>query len=382
MQASTAHLAAMTFNRSSRANMYALARGVWLYGSKAHQSIFRVESRLAQSVSYETVRTALRNMAEAVRNDLRNIGVNEKHRWFSIVGDNVQTYSKERIHRIGRQSKMIKGFAGTAVEMLDFDPAALDLKELLERRAKMERRGLTADMILGDIDFDHLTHVATLQFLRALLTFVPALSCYQAELDTWISENLQKHQINPHRLTHIIPLATNSADEMTAQGMKEAIVDFLTVQMGINDETVDNRPMIFSGDGKTFDMVLKVMKYLSPHDGDVESLRCVVSLLELWHTKWTDLNRVVRTHWGKGHEHDPSTLAFVAAATDCPTPSDLRKVDFYAGAHLVDLALDGHILNCWECVHVVYSYPVAGADYQYHQDIVSRLQTLSNTLKT
>ncbi|THH31181.1 hypothetical protein EUX98_g2994 [Antrodiella citrinella] len=40
----TSQLAALTFGRSNRASQYALARGVWLFATKAHRSIFRVES--------------------------------------------------------------------------------------------------------------------------------------------------------------------------------------------------------------------------------------------------------------------------------------------------------------------------------------------------
>ena len=33
---------------------------------------------------------------------------------------------------------------------------------------------------------------------------------------------------------------------------------------------------------------------------------------------------------------------------ECPTPNDLKKVDFYDGAHIINLTLDAHVLNLWE----------------------------------
>lgn len=269
-------------------------------------------------------------------------------RFYDVCGDNIQAYMKQRDHRIGRENKMIKGFAGTAIELEDFDPAALDLKALLDLRSQMKRKTLTVDTILDDIDYSHLTNVAVGQFLQALITFVPALSHYQKNVDEFYSQHVQKHPINPTRKTNVIPLATNSADEMTPQGMKEAVMDFLSTQMGLNEETLKGRPLGFSGDGKTFEMLHAVRKFLSMHNGDFESLRFLIPVLELWHTKWTDLSRVIRASYGKDFPHDPSTLNRLAAAARCPTPSDLRKVPFYEGMHLLDLALDAYMLVSWE----------------------------------
>ncbi|KDQ50832.1 hypothetical protein JAAARDRAFT_164426, partial [Jaapia argillacea MUCL 33604] len=317
---------ALTFTRSSRASLYPLARGVWYFAVKAHQSVYRVESRLGQSVSYESVRKALRAMAEAKQDDLRNAMRPGSGRHFIVVGDNVQAYAKQRDHRIGQENKMIKGFAGTAIEMEDVDPAAFDMDDFVARQNRLERKQLSADMILQDINWEHQDHVGAFQFLHTLVTFVPSLSIYSEATDAWEKNVLGKNQIPPTRRSNTIPLATNSADEMTVQGMKQAVDEFLGAQMGINEETLNKRLLVVTGDGKTFDQLLKVKRYLATHEGDFESLRCVVPLLELWHTKWTDLSRIVRTHWGDGSLNDPSSLARMANEIEMPTPSDLRKL--------------------------------------------------------
>jgi hypothetical protein len=65
-------------------------------------------------------------------------------------------------------------------------------------------------------------------------------------------------------------------------------------------------------------------------------------------------------HWGT--TDDPSSLAAVAEVSNCPTPSDLEKVDsflfyfIFYGSHLVNLALDAHLLNCWESVGYMLIY--------------------------
>ncbi|KAI0055098.1 hypothetical protein BV25DRAFT_1816096 [Artomyces pyxidatus] len=349
----TSAVSSLTFARSSRASLYPLCRGIWLFAVKAHQSIYRVESRLGQSVSYETMRQAIHTMADAKLVMLRKLLSPDSGKNFVSVGDNVQAHSKERDHRIGRRSTMIKGFAGTAVEMEDCDPKAFDIDELLRREALVERRTLTVKMIQDDIDWSHLENVAALSFLESLVKFVPALAQYRDEVTDLSTTTLRRHQIPSSRKSKVFPLASNNADEMHIQGMKAAVDDFLSTQMGINDDTLKKRVLILSGDGKTFDQLIKLRKYLSSHEGHFESLRCMVPLLELWHTKWTDLSRTVRAHWGKDFPNDPSTLAKFAFETECPTPSDLRKVDFYDGEQIVNLALDAHLLNCWEYVHLV-----------------------------
>lgn len=336
----------MTFSRSNRASLYSLCRGVWLFAVKAHHSVFRVESRLGQSVAYSTVYEALRSMANHKMKDLQVAARAGSGRHFIVVSDNIQVYLRQRDHRIGRENKMSKGLAGTAVEMEDISPEAFDLAELARRQALQERKTISVDMILEDIDWEHLDHAGMIQFLQALIRFVPGLTCYEKELKGRRIQLLRKNQLPPDRRTNIIPLASNSSDEILIQEFKQGILDFLSVQMDVNAENLGNQLRIFSGDGKTFDQLLRLRKYLAAEEGEFESFRWLVPLLELWHTKWTDLSRVIRAHWGK--DTNPSALASAARIAECPTPVDLKKVDFYDGVHILNLVLDAHILNCWE----------------------------------
>ncbi|KAG6836416.1 hypothetical protein H0H93_008157 [Arthromyces matolae] len=343
---STASIMSMTFGRSERANYYALCLGIWLFSAKASHTIFRVESRLGQTVAYSSVYSALKGMSMQSLEDLKSrisSGV-----WILAVGDNVQTYARARDHRLGRESRMIKGYAGTAVELQDFDPEASNLDTLKANQALHGRQHLTTQVILDDIDHTHLDNVAAGDFLETLVNFVPTLAFLRKDLDEWISATLTKKQIPTTRKSKITPLATNSADEIHVQGMKQGVLDFFSIQMGIDKEMLANRCFIKSGDGKTFEQLVNLKKYLSAESGDFESFRWLVPLLELWHTKWTDLSRVARAHWGKDFPNDPSTLAFASKHTGSPAPNDLRKIDFYDGAHIVNLTLDANILNLWE----------------------------------
>ncbi|KDR64811.1 hypothetical protein GALMADRAFT_1353873, partial [Galerina marginata CBS 339.88] len=337
-------LMSLTFGRSSHANYYQICRSIWLFAIKAPYTLFRVESRLGLSVAISSVYDALREMSRTKRQELKQAVEDGKHH--ISVSDNIQTYSKERDRRIGRENKMITGLAATAIEMEDYDPAAFDLDKLIERQVRQERKELNIFVLLKELDNGHLERVSISHFLRPLIRFVPKFSIYQKDLNQYAEEFLQKNPIPKTRHSKITPLATNSADEMHIQGLKEGILDFKSTQMGVNSQNLKNTASVWSGDGKTFNMFLLAKKLLAAEPDNFDSLRWLVPLLELWHTKWTDLSRVVRTHWGS--RDDPSSLASIAQLAECPTPSDMRKVDFYDGSHLVNLALDAHILNCWE----------------------------------
>ncbi|KAM6503971.1 hypothetical protein JOM56_000914 [Amanita muscaria] len=315
--------------------MYALCRGIWYFAVKAHHSIFRVESRLGQSVAYSSVYEALRGMAVQKLNDLKEALRPGSGSHIITVSDNIQAFVKPRL-------------AGTAVEMQDADPEAFDLRDLIHRQALQERKTLTAEMILADIDGTHLENVAVVQIMDALVQYVPVLAVYSTQLMAWSEEILAKNPIPKNRHSKITPLATNSSDEMLVQEMKQGVLDFATTQMGIDKETLDNRCWIYSGDSKMFDQLPKLKKYLVAEEGDFKSFRWLVPLLELWHTKWTDLSRVIRTHWGKDFPEDPSTLRYAAKLAEYPTSNNLRKVDFHDGAHIINLTLDAHLLNLWE----------------------------------
>ncbi|EGO27330.1 hypothetical protein SERLADRAFT_435106 [Serpula lacrymans var. lacrymans S7.9] len=300
---------ALTFNRSKYASLVPMSRGLYLFATQAHRSLFRVDSRLGRSVVYDTATQP-------------GFG-----RFFHIVGDNVQTFARKCDPRIGRENQMIKGFAGAAIELENVDPKAFDLDTLIQCQQQLDQTKISVDGILNDIDGAHLRKVQTVHFLQALMDFVPALSVYQPQMQE-IYQTITKHQIDTTRRSNVIPLATNSADKMHMSGMQDAMNDFLNVQMNINEETLNKRVILFSGDGKMFDQLGRLKKYLVMLPGDFESMRCVVPLLELWHTKWTDLSRVFRAHWATDFPNDPSGLNCLARLAACPPPSDLKKVDF------------------------------------------------------
>jgi len=330
-----------------------------MFATRVHQSAYRLGSRMAQSPSFSTVRRALRIMAKIKRIDLRQgLSIEDGSRkHFIIVLDNIQTYAQQYNQRIGTTNQMITGTAATAVEMEDYQPGAFDLDPLLEQMEDRHRDELTLEKLMDDIDWKHLQMVSMLHWLQALVSFVPSLLSYKNDVMHLFATQASKFPINPSRHTKVHPLGTNGANEVSTQGIKEAVSDFLQ-QLGISNDTYGRKIIFFTGDGKSFEGMGKIKTYLSGEDGDFKSLRFLQPGLEVWHTKWTDLNRITSSHWGSAgfDKTDPSTLGFIARAINSPIPTNPKKTDFYPGTRLVELTLQGHMLHCWEYVVTINHY--------------------------
>lgn len=170
-----------------------------------------------------------------------------------VVFDNIQAYARRRDHRIGTKNQMILGTGGTAVEMEDCAHNAFDLEPILERLERGVRRKLTPEDILRDIDTAHFDTVFKFHWLVVLVMFVPSCDI----------------------IVH--PLGTNSENEVSLRGMLAALRDFLS-QLGIT--STRGRLMFFSGDGKSFELMHQVRRYLSGTKSDLLSLRFIRPVLE------------------------------------------------------------------------------------------------------
>jgi len=196
---------------------------------------------------------------------------------------------------------MILGTGATAVGMEDCPPGAFDLLALLEHIKDACRSDITVDQILDQTDWSHIETVSSLHWLQALVMFVPVLTKYRQELAAMFTTDAGKLQINLTHCMKVHPLGTNNANEVSTQGMRDALTDFLN-QLGINEDTYRDEIMFFTRDGKTFEGIAKVKKYLSGDENHFRSLRFIHPGLEIWHTKWTDLSHICHHHWGKGFD--------------------------------------------------------------------------------
>lgn len=318
-----------------------------MFAMKSHQSAFRTGSRMAQCVPYSTTRNALVAMAQYKSQWLKENPLDEIR---SVVLDNVQQYARRRDHRIGTANELMTGTGATAIVMENCPPDAFEAKPYLEKLDKCDREKLSVASLQESIDWTHLQLVSELHFLDIVVQYVPSLASYRKDVSKLFKDCLKKNPIDPTRRTRIHPLGTNDANEVSLKGMNEALSDILD-QLGIDDEVMRTKLQFVSGDGKSFQVIGDMKKLLEDQPTPDQSLITLVEILELWHTKWTELSRNFVNKFGSiNAQDDPSTIRFVANVINSPIPSNLGKVDFYPNARLLDVTVRAHMLRFWEYV--------------------------------
>ncbi|KDQ12642.1 hypothetical protein BOTBODRAFT_93829, partial [Botryobasidium botryosum FD-172 SS1] len=340
--------ASLIFARSSYANLYPLVNGLALYGAKVPTSAFWSLSRAGYTVSTFTVNEALATAADTCSAELKD-AIGKGRAKVRIVMDNIQVATTERDFRIGSQPKMIIGCAATAIVMENCDPAAFDSKALDDQWKQNLRKTLTVDQILEDIDNNHLQLVGALHWLSALFAFVPSLKSYNTKVTEAFRTRAAIHRMPDGHRTKLYPLGTNNANEATVGGIRDAINDFLHTQLGVDPDAAEYPTIVpVSGDGLTFEQIHRLIRYNSQEQSAGHRYAHAVPILELWHTKWTDLTRVISTHYGRSTvTRDPSSLGSSASAINVPRPGNMKKVDYYPGAHTITTVLTARMVDCW-----------------------------------
>jgi lambda repressor-like predicted transcriptional regulator len=69
--------------------------------------------------------------------------------------------------------------------------------------------------------------------------------------------------------------------------------------------------------------------------------------------EWTDKSHTIQASFGPRGTSDPLTLAAIAKEANLKALVNLLQVDFYKGAHLIELALDAYILDIWQSVGLI-----------------------------
>jgi hypothetical protein len=130
--------------------------------------------------------------------------------------------------------------------------------------------------------------------------------------------------------------------------LKDGMLDFLE-QIGQTPAKFLKRKLPVGGDGLTYAMLLQLQVYLQFHDDPFKSFEIFEPQLQVWHTKWTDIIRIFQTHWGRtsGKSTNPASLGYSAGKIGRAAPSNMKKVEFYQGAQLVNVVLNAKLLNIW-----------------------------------
>ena len=300
--------------------------------------------------SYNNLLSILKNLSEDEARKVKAIGT-DPERGLDLTFDNVQTYAKQWEPRIGHESVMKVGMAGTAAELVDFDPQVVDLKKRrqLITEGRPKKMSLDAKDLVDLMNKRHNRTVGALHWLQILTTYVPQLESYrravQEKFRTEPPASMRLDGGKAHRTT-IHPLATSAKNETSSTDLRDGLVDFLE-QVGQTPENHHPRIILVGGDGLTFEHLLKLKQMTQFQDKPFKNFEVVQPYLQLWHVEWTDLSRLFTAHFGKDGSRDPSTIGHSSAKIGFKRPANLAKVDYYPHSHHLYRVLDARILDCW-----------------------------------
>ena len=244
-----------------------------------------------------------------------------------------------------RKNTLNISIAATYIELDDIDLKAFDLDDKHRRLKENRRQATTVDQLLAFVDNKHIDAVGILQWLRVLTNYIPELQEWKKEVSMLYCMRGKKLHL-PEQATKIHPLVSSGKKETVTTELKDALVDFLG-QLGQNQGDYLRRLVPVGGDGLTYEKMLQLKKYIQFHNDPFKSLELIELTLESWHTEWTGLSSVYKTHWGALLSDDPATLGHSAHKIDRAEPANLSKVDYYLAAEVAFLTLDMRMLDCW-----------------------------------
>ena len=252
--------------------------------------------------------------------------------------------------RIGRENVMRVGMAGTAVELVGFDPQAVDLgkRHQLISEGRLKKMELKVDDLLGLPNKAHNRTVGALHWLQVLTTYVPRLESYKGYVrgmfHTEPPASMRLDKDGVHR-TIIHPLATSAKNETSSKDLRDGLINFLE-QIGQTPNDHHPHITLVGGDGLTFEQLGNLKRMMQFQDGPFKNFEVIQPYLQLWHTEWTDLSRLFVAHFGMDKSEDPSTIGHSSAKIGFKRPANLAKIDYYPGSHHLYRVLDARILDC------------------------------------
>ncbi|EJD39739.1 hypothetical protein AURDEDRAFT_47200, partial [Auricularia subglabra TFB-10046 SS5] len=337
----------LLFCRNRSVNVLPLQRSLTFFAARASTIIYRIESRFGSTTTYNTLLDGLRTTGNeriaAAAQLARSL-----RRWGKLIFDNTQRYNRQNEMRMGRVNQMLKGAAGIWIEMIVQDLSAWDLDEKLRLIALGQRYAVTPQMLFDLIDHKHLCTVRILHYVQVLVDYIPEL----ADLRPRVREKFEELAAKapgpvPNHQTNVYSLRSNASDLSFTAGIGTAVDNFLSTQLGQTKEDWNRRLVVVGGDGATFEGLSRLKKQRQNHDREVLRYDNVDLELELWHTRWTEVNRFYGAHCGPEGSSDPSTLRASINAIHRTVPPNLQKVEFQSSLDTLMLIGNARMLDCW-----------------------------------
>jgi hypothetical protein len=96
-----------------------------------------------------------------------------------------------------------------------------------------------------------------------------------------------------------------------------------------------------------------LQKYLQTHPDAFQRFELMRPVLQVWHTQWTNLSQIFKTHLGEPLNNNPATITWSSKEIGWALPSNPKKVDYYPEMELLVLLHDTQMLDCWRLVAIL-----------------------------
>ncbi|KAF9029955.1 hypothetical protein BDP27DRAFT_1246394 [Rhodocollybia butyracea] len=342
-------ISSILFSRNRSANLLSADKGLLLFACAANRYLFDHESRIGASTAYSTVLDSLDHYAKLDAAAVIKIASSEDESGL-LRFDNMQKQIKARHERLGRESSMLIGCAGTYCKAEGLTKDALSLEKKHEWLEKNLREKLTFEQLWDLVDYEFLSKALPLQWLDILFDYagdIPQVRTYSSKLRNLYEEFGTKMRVSP-RKTQVYPLKSNGYNETTTSELLKALQDFI-VQLGQSPDlpTFSKRLILAGGDGLSYERMVQLKNYLQFLDNEYERMDILEPFLESWHTLWTNLSRIYEAHWVGLTSADPSSLGFGANTLKRKAPGNVSKVDYYRYSDILDSQVEARVLDIW-----------------------------------
>ncbi|TFK39190.1 hypothetical protein BDQ12DRAFT_698246 [Crucibulum laeve] len=302
--------------------VFATLMGVFLFTCNANRDIISVFGRLGFSISHKTILAILHVLAVD----------SDRHLRFWGAATQSETCTWRQV--LGRKDEVQSGTAATLIGLEDVPAGAMRSAPLLES---------ILQMLLDNIEWDHIQGVGMGTVLRIWVKHVPALAYHRDNVESLFTEKHQKHALRLCK-SKIFPMRPTNIDEATTAGAASVLKNLVLGQLHIMPTWMVNWIILICGDQLSVDRVRKLKCYTAKTNTPYDRHDWALPLIQLWHMKWNWQKAIFRLHWWPevqkglfGLHHDCEILE--------REKFNAVKCDFYPAHHILEDRFEALVLH-------------------------------------
>lgn len=321
--------------RRHRVNKFPAIFGVLLFTENTPRDTFDFLTRIGLTVAHPTVISKLRQLGHDSQLRIRERGAEVQFHPpdFRVLFDNVNKTEHVWRQVLGQKDQVHCGTTAIIIGLEDVPEGGLDLDRYIANINLKRRAELTVDVLLADINWDHLRSVGAGLLLRIWIKYVPSLKHFHANVEALFKTDLAVHRL-PTRKSRIETLECSGINEATTAGAGAVARNIVYDQLGIDPNWLENYILMLQGDQLSTDRLRKHRAYKAKGETNAQRFSWSLEVVQLWHLRWNFQKAIMRLNWctetGKdtfGLYHDLQLLG--------REKFNHQKCDYYPAHHIL-----------------------------------------------